>query len=131
MPADALPPPAPDAGSARARAALVAIRTLHTAVWAFFVACIAAVFVLAGRGRFAWALAAAGIVLVEVLVLALNRMRCPLTPIAARFTADRHASFDIYLPEWLAARNKEIFGPLYLAGLLYLLLAWLRAGGAG
>ncbi|MCL4838561.1 MAG: hypothetical protein KJ058_11425 [Thermoanaerobaculia bacterium] len=127
MAAPGLPAPAPRAGSPGARAALAAIRALHTAVWAFFVACIAAVFVFAWRGRFAWALAAAGIVLVEVLVLALNRMRCPLTPIAARFTPDRHASFDIYLPEWLAARNKEIFGPLYLAGVVYLLLAWLRA----
>ena len=126
MSAPELPAPAPGAGCGRARAALVAIKVLHTAVWAFFVACIAAVFVLARQGRFAWALAAAGVVLVEVLVLAANRMRCPLTPIAARYTGDRRASFDIYLPEWLAARNKEIFGPLYLAGVLYLLLAWLR-----
>ena len=27
------------------------------------------------------------------------------------------ADYDIYLPEWLARRNKEIFGVLYLAGM--------------
>ncbi|MCZ7652096.1 MAG: hypothetical protein M5U13_13420 [Thermoanaerobaculia bacterium] len=131
MPAADLPPPARSADPARARSALVAIRALHTVVWAFFVACIAAVFLFAHQERYARALAAAGIVLVEVGVILANRMRCPLTPIAARYTDDRRASFDIYLPEWLAARNKEIFGALYFGGLLYLLVVWMRGGGAG
>jgi len=44
--------------------------------------------------------------------------------IAARYTDDRRANFDIYLPEWLARYNKEIFGPLYLAGVLLLVVRW-------
>jgi hypothetical protein len=46
--------------------------------------------------------------MIEVAVLVLNRMRCPLTGIAARFTEDRRANFDIYLPLWLARYNKQI-----------------------
>jgi hypothetical protein len=58
----------------------------------------------------------AGLVLVEVLWL--NGWRCPLTDMAARYTQDRRANFDLYLPEWLARHNKEIFGPLYGVGLV-------------
>lgn len=104
---------------------LVAIKTLHTIVWAFFVISIAAIPISASAGRFEWALVCAGIVSVEVLVLAFNRMRCPLTDVAARYTDDRRANFDIYLPEWLARHNKEIFGTLFVLGLLYTLI---RAG---
>jgi hypothetical protein len=59
-------------------------------------------------------------------VLVANRMSCPLTGVAARFTADRDPNFDIYLPRWLAQYNKQIFGPLYAGGVLYTLWMWLR-----
>jgi hypothetical protein len=52
-------------------------------------------------------------------VLGLNRWSCPLTAVAARYTDDRRANFDIYLPVWLAKFNKQIFGPLYVAGVVY------------
>lgn len=102
---------------------LVAIKVVHTVVWAFFVASIVAIPVGAWIRRFDWAVLCAAIVMVEVLVLAFNQLRCPLTAVAARYTADRRANFDIYLPEWLARRNKEIFGSLFVAGLLF---AWAR-----
>jgi hypothetical protein len=107
---------------------LRAIKLLHTAVWAGFAGCIVAIPVLALLGRFRLAAVLAVIVLGEVVVLAVNRWRCPLTPIAARYTEDRRANFDIYLPEWLARYNKEIFGPLYLAGVVFLVVRWVGAG---
>lgn len=106
---------------------LRAIRLLHTIVWAGFAGCIAAIPVLTLQGRFRLAALLALIVLGEVIVLAINRWRCPLTPIAARYTDDRRANFDIYLPEWLARYNKEIFGPLYLAGVVLLAVRWVGA----
>ncbi len=51
---------------------------------------------------FGWAAALSALVLVEVAVLLANRMRCPLTGVAARYTKDRSPNFDIYLPVWLA-----------------------------
>jgi hypothetical protein len=104
------------------------VRLLHTAVWAGFAGCIVAMPVLAWQGRFGAAAVLAGIVLGEVVVLWLNRWRCPLTAIAARYTDDRRANFDIYLPEWLARYNKQIFGPLYVAGLVCLWVLYLRYG---
>ncbi len=96
------------------------IRLGHTAVWAVFAGCIVAIPALAHDGRCAVAAALAAIVLGEIVVLWFNRWSCPLTAVAARYTDDRRPNFDIYLPEWLARHNKHIFGPLYLAGVVYL-----------
>lgn len=107
--------------------ALIAIKVVHTVVWAFFVACILAIPAFALRGEFRASAVAAGFVLVEVGVLALNRFVCPLTDVAACHTDDRAPNFDIYLPLWLAKYNKEIFGPLYFVALVFALLLWRQA----
>ena len=105
---------------------LTAIKVGHTAVWVFFVACILAIPVFTASSHFALAALFTAIVALEVVVLALNGMRCPLTGVAARYTDDRRANFDIYLPEWLARNNKHIFGTLYAIATLFLLVRWLR-----
>jgi hypothetical protein len=105
--------------------ALRAIRWLHTIVWAFFAGLIVAIPVVAWQRRFTLLLVLAGIVMIEVVVLAANRMRCPLTGVAARYTDDRRDNFDIYLPLVVARYNKHIFGTLYAAGLLLGLIRWL------
>lgn len=103
---------------------LTRIRILHTVIWAFFAACIVAIPVFTALSQFWIAAFLAAIVLFEVAVLLLNRLTCPLTNVAARYTDDRRANFDIYLPEWLARNNKFIFGTLYLAALVHLFIAW-------
>jgi len=104
---------------------LTAVKLLHTLAWALFAGCIVAIplAVLVRRLELAWVLI--GIVLVEVLILAFNRMRCPLTAVAARYTDDRRDNFDIYLPEWLARHNKVIFGALYVGGVFLAVVTWL------
>jgi hypothetical protein len=99
------------------------VKLLHTAVWAVFAGCVFGIPWLTWQGRFGAAAVLATIVLGEVVVLWLNRWRCPLTAVAARYTDDRRANFDIYLPEWLARRNQQIFGTLYAIGVVYLLAA--------
>jgi len=105
---------------------LFSIKLLHTIVWAFFAGCIFAIPVLAWQRRLMLASVLCGVVLVEVLVLALNDWHCPLTPVAAHYTSDRRDNFDIFLPEWIARYNKEIFGGLYAAGLIYVAYSWIR-----
>jgi hypothetical protein len=112
----------------QAARSLRAVRLLHTAVWAVFAGCIVTIPLLTWQGRSGIAAVLAAIVLGEVVVLWLNRWRCPLTAVAARHTDDRSANFDIYLPEWLARYNKEIFGPLYALGVAYLVARYLIAG---
>jgi succinate dehydrogenase hydrophobic anchor subunit len=104
---------------------LRAIKILHTAVWAVLVAIIVAIPVLAWQDRFAWVATFTAVMLAEVAVLAVNGMRCPLTDLAARFTDDRRANFDIYLPLWLAANNKRIFGSVFVVGLVVAAVRWL------
>ena len=103
---------------------LVAIKLLHTLIWAFFAGCVVAIAPLAWAGRFGAAITLIAIVLVEVIVIGVNRGRCPLTDVAARYTPDRRDNFDIYLPEWLARHNQRIFGALYGAGVVLTAVLW-------
>ena len=100
------------------------IKVIHTIAWLFFASCIFAIPILTWRGDYRHAAIFIGIVFVEVIVLLLNGMHCPLTPVAARYTTDRRDNFDIYLPEWLARHNKLIFGALYVAGIVYTIARW-------
>ena len=98
---------------------LRAIKLAHTVVWALLVAVILAIPVMAWRNRFTAAAVLTAVMLGEVAVLVLNGWRCPLTDLAARYTDDRRANFDIYLPLWLAANNKRIFGSIFAAGVVF------------
>ena len=100
------------------------VKTAHTLVWAFFAGCIVAIPIASLLDRHSLAAWLAAAVLVEVAILAFNRMRCPLTAVAGRYTTDRRPNFDIFLPEWLAKHNKVIFGALYVAGVAFALSRW-------
>lgn len=105
------------------------VRLAHTAVWAFFVACILALPVASTLGHFKAAAWLAAIVCGEVVVLLGNSWSCPLTALAAKYTANRSANFDIYLPEWLARNNKSVFGTLYAVGGIVALAQWAHSKG--
>jgi hypothetical protein len=112
------------AASNRQVVALCSVKLVHTFVWAFFAGCIVTIPVVAWHGQFTMVLVLAGIVLVEVAVLILNRWRCPLTSVASRYTNDRADNFDIFLPVWLARHNKVVFGWLYVVGLIFAAARW-------
>jgi hypothetical protein len=109
-----------------AKARLAAIKLLHTAVWGFFAGCIVALPFAAWRGAYCWAAVLSALVWLECGVLAVNRWRCPLTDLAAKYTAERWPNFDIYLPRWLARHNKMIFGALFVVNEAIVLLKWFR-----
>ena len=108
----------------RASTALRVVKLVHTLAWAFFAGCIVALPFLVWRNRLGTAVVVIAIVGLEVIVLAANRFRCPLTNVAARYTLDRQLNFDIYLPLWVARYNKHIFGTLYAAGIIYAFVVW-------
>jgi hypothetical protein len=93
----------------RQSAGLARVRLVHTLAWALFRRLYVALPAAAYFRDFRLAVILIAIVLVEVVVLFANRFRCPLTAVAARYTSDRRANFDIYLPLWIARYNKEIF----------------------
>jgi polyferredoxin len=98
---------------------LTAIKIVHTLVWAFLVGVILAIPVMAWQQRVTAVAVLTAIMLVEVAVLLACGWRCPLTILAERYTDDRRANFDIYLPLWLAAHNKQIFGSVFAAGVVF------------
>ena len=106
------------------KAALRAIKMGHTIAWALFAGCILTIPVYAWHGDFGTTVVLIAIVFIEVLIIVANHWRCPLTGVAARYTDERQDNFDIYLPLWLARYNKQIFGSIYIAGLLYTLARW-------
>ncbi|HUB28476.1 MAG TPA: hypothetical protein VL967_02225 [Terracidiphilus sp.] len=110
--------------AAHQRRILIAIKLLHTAIWVVLSGCILAIPMAAALQRFRTAGSLFAIVLVECAILAFNRGRCPLTGLAARYTEERRANLDIYLPLWLARYNKVLFGFLFVAGALFALLQW-------
>ncbi len=104
--------------------ALTMIKVAHTAIWAFFAGSILILPIAALLRHFDWAVILTGFVLFECGVLAANRGQCPLTRLAARYTAEQSVTFDIYLPEWLAAHNKAIFGILFVVNEGIVLWLW-------
>jgi hypothetical protein len=102
----------------------VAIKTIHSVVWAFFAGCILAIPLFAWLDRLRIAATLIAVTFVEVLILWVNGWSCPLTGVAARYTSDRRDNFDIYLPEWLARHNKRIFGAIFIGGLLLTASLW-------
>ncbi len=117
-------PPLDSAQTETTATRLVAIKVLHTLIWAFFAGCTISIPVLAWRGRYTYAAALIAIVFVEVIVILVNDGHCPLTPVAARYTTNRRDNFDIYLPQWIARNNKLIFGTIFAGGVLMTVSLW-------
>ncbi len=109
---------------------LRAVKLLHTLIWAFFAGCIVAIPLATLAGRFSLSALLIGVVTLECLIIVFNKGRCPLTDVAARYTDERRANFDIYLPLWLARHNKALFGALFALGVLQTLLTWLKGFSA-
>lgn len=99
---------------------LFAIRLIHSLAWTIFAGAIMAIPFATHVGRLRLATWLSVLVWGEILMLALNGFKCPLTGVAARYTMNRAANFDIFLPVWLARWNKAIFGSLFAVAQLYL-----------
>ena len=105
---------------------LVEIKLLHTAIWAFMVSCILGMPMAAYLGHFRLSALLAVPVLIEILVLAANGFRCPLTDLAGNYTTERSPDFDIYLPVWLARNTKVLFGGLFVVNGVISVWFWAR-----
>ncbi|MBK7872888.1 MAG: hypothetical protein IPJ74_20565 [Saprospiraceae bacterium] len=98
------------------------IKLVHTAIWVFFVTVIFYVLycgIVDNVNILTWI--AVGLVLAEGIVLLVFKMFCPLTLLARRYSDSEKDNFDIYLPNWLAKYNKQIFTTIFVIGLLLVL----------
>jgi hypothetical protein len=105
---------------------LIALKILHTTIWAFFNCVIfyLAYTVLLNKIN-TWTWICLGAILLEGLILLAFKRVCPITVIAQKYTKSRLPNFDIYLPGWLAKHNQQIYSILVaiiFAILIYRLL---------
>jgi hypothetical protein len=63
---------------------------------------------------------ALGIFLIEVIILVINRWKCPLTVYSEKLGSTSGRITDILLPRWLADRAFEFYGGLFFAGIVLL-----------
>ncbi len=101
---------------------LLMIKLIHTAIWAFymFVFCyILYAGIFDKLDKYLWI--AIGFVMLEGLVLIVNKWECPLTILAYKYSGSHEAGFDIFLPGILAKHNKAIFVTLFLFEMLLIL----------
>ena len=99
------------------------IKTLHTVIWVVMTVSNFLAFYFAYIKRFdLWFWIPAILITSEIFVILFNNWRCPITNVAAKYTDDRRASFDIYLPEWLAKYNVKIFTVLIALEIAIVLL---------
>jgi len=101
---------------------LVLIKLIHTIIWLIFV--IAIMYVCyAGAlnkvNRFVWY--CVGAILLEFIVLLLNKWKCPLTSLARKYSNNHSINFDIFLPECLAKYNKILFSIIFFVGISLIL----------
>jgi len=69
----------------------------------------------------AWLYISIGLILLEGIVLLTFKNKCPLTLLARKYSDSTKANFDIYLPEWLAKYNKQIYTTIFLLIVVFLI----------
>ncbi|MDQ3101374.1 MAG: hypothetical protein M3R08_08300 [Bacteroidota bacterium] len=109
--------------SLNTEAKLTLIKSLHTLVWVFLNVVIfyfLYTLIFDRIGLWTWLCLAA--IDLEALVLLIFSRMCPVTIVARKYSNSDRANFDIYLPEWLAKYNKEIYSVIVVVGLVVLAL---------
>lgn len=100
---------------------LAVIKTIHTLIWVFFnVVIFYLLFAVVSDKIDIYVWLGVSAVFLEGLVLLIFKAKCPLTIVARKYSDSTEANFDIYLPNWLAKYNKEIYTSIFFVVLLIL-----------
>lgn len=102
---------------------LILVKILHTLIWLFFnfvLFYLLYAVILNSINKWVWI--GIGLIIIEGFVLLFFKMKCPLTIVARKYSDSTKENFDIYLPNWLAKYNKQIYTTLFviiLLGVIY------------
>jgi hypothetical protein len=100
---------------------LIVVKTIHTLVWIVFNVVIFYLLYAVMMDKIdKWVWICLALILLEGLVLLAFKNICPLTIVARNYSASQKANFDIFLPNWLAKYNKEIYTTIVVAAVLIL-----------
>jgi hypothetical protein len=101
---------------------LLVIKIVHTLIWVFFNVVIFYLLYAVLTNRIdKWVWICLGLIVLEGLVLLVFKKMCPVTVVARRYSDSTRDNFDIFLPNWLARYNKEIYTTIVIISVLILL----------
>jgi uncharacterized membrane protein required for colicin V production len=101
---------------------LLVIKIIHTLVWVFFNVVIFYLLYAVATDRIdKWVWICLGLIVLEGLVLLVFKKMCPITVVARQYSDSQRDNFDIFLPNWLARYNKEIYTSIVAISVLILL----------
>ncbi len=102
---------------------LILIKLIHTLIFAFMAACVLFILycgIVGIRNQFLFVSIA--IIIIEGIVLFLNKFKCPLTTLAMKY-GDQHDRFsDLFLPQQIAALIMPVFTTLFTIGLILVII---------
>ena len=105
---------------------LTFIKTVHTIIWLFFnVVIFYLLYAVIANKIDKWVWICIGLILLEGIILIAFKRICPITLIAKKYSNSQKDNFDIYLPNWLARYNKEIYTTIVLIAIVILLFRYL------
>ena len=97
------------------------VRVIHTIIWVFFnVVIFYLLYAVVVDKIDKWVWICLGLILLEGIILIVFKKICPITLIARKFSNSQQENFDIYLPNWLAKYNKEIYSIIVLTAIVVL-----------
>ncbi|HCY82228.1 MAG TPA: hypothetical protein DHV22_11835 [Xanthomarina gelatinilytica] len=97
------------------------IKIIHTIIWLFYnVVIFYLLYAVINNKIDIWVWVCIGLVILEGLILLIFKLFCPITIIARKYSDSRKANFDIYLPNWLAKYNKQIYISLFMLAIIIL-----------
>ena len=101
---------------------LTRIKILHTAIWVFYnVVIFYLLYAVITNKIDRWTWICIGLIVLEGIILLVFKSICPVTLIARKYSNSREPNFDIYLPNWLARYNKEIYTTLFFIAVAILI----------
>jgi hypothetical protein len=102
---------------------LVFIKLVHTAIWIFFnIVIFYLLYAVLINKIDKWVWIGLSLIALEGLVLVIFKNICPVTLVARNYSSSTRDNFDIYLPEWLARYNKQIYSSIVVIIIILLLL---------
>jgi hypothetical protein len=101
---------------------LTLIKILHTTIWLFYnVVIFYLLYAVIVNKIDRWMWSCIGLIVLEGIILIVFKSICPVTLIARKYSNSQKPNFDIYLPNWLAKYNKEIYTTIFLVAIAILI----------
>ena len=98
------------------------VKVIHTIIWVFFnLVIFYLLYAVIANKIDKWVWICINLILLEGVILVVFKNICPVTLIARKYSKSQKDNFDIYLPNWLARYNKEIYSIIVLIAIVILI----------